>query len=57
MKKAQKTNKKTETTFKTEKLIDWVLDISETEREKQETAKKISDTLQDIIDEQNKKAT
>ncbi len=37
-------------------LHEWIADISSTDRQKGETAKTISDTLQDIVDEQNKKA-
>lgn len=40
-----------------EELNDRVLDLSKTERQEQRTAKKISDVLQLVVDEQNNKAT
>jgi|GEM_PF-6990203 len=39
-----------------EQLNNWVFDLSETERKKQETAKEISDNLQYFVDQKNKKA-
>lgn len=39
-----------------EELNEWVLDLSEKERQEQDTVKKISDVLQIVVDEQNKKA-
>jgi hypothetical protein len=40
-----------------EQLNDWVLDLPEIEREKKETTKEISDTLQYFVNQRNKEAT
>ncbi|MFA6255979.1 MAG: hypothetical protein WC606_02235 [Candidatus Absconditabacterales bacterium] len=39
-----------------EELNEWVLDLPESERKKQETTKEISDALQYFVDQQNEKA-